>query len=268
MPPSSVILRNHGPKPFRQMYAGEWHAVSAGEMIVIPWAAACLWFGNPDLHDIPGDNEPSHKYRSIAVNDLHVRYGTISAAFFADEQQRTLEDSHGDNVPTNLYFSLDELADLGYTPAPGIAATYKYRHPNLPLVTLHQATAKQERIYMVVDDPFGEADALVAATAAGAESSAKTMQLVDQLAKQQQELEALKAMVANLAPSTAEAILSTSDSVVALAPAPPAPDAGTIAQGDTGDSVNVLDPAVADIFADEKKKAAAPRKAAPQSAKV
>lgn len=71
--PTMVRIRNEGDKPFQARYAGQRYNLTPGADTLIPWDAACLWFGHPFAVDVPGDKRK--RYRSDELRRLYVKYG-------------------------------------------------------------------------------------------------------------------------------------------------------------------------------------------------
>jgi len=49
----SVRIRNLGKTPFKDKYANQPYVLPAGDVMIVPWDAVCLWFGNPEKQDLP-----------------------------------------------------------------------------------------------------------------------------------------------------------------------------------------------------------------------
>lgn len=73
---TAVRIRNEGSKPFSQKWAGDRYVVPAGQDHIVPWEAAVLWFGNPDLVDLDRRN----RLRTNEYNRLCVKYGVYEKA--------------------------------------------------------------------------------------------------------------------------------------------------------------------------------------------
>lgn len=71
--PQMVRIRNEGDETFRAKYAGQRYVLTSGQDTLIPWDAACLWFGHPFAVDVPGDKRK--RYRTDELKRLYVKYG-------------------------------------------------------------------------------------------------------------------------------------------------------------------------------------------------
>lgn len=71
--PQMVRIRNEGNENFRAKYAGQRYNLLPGQDTLIPWDAACLWFGHPFAVDVPGDKRK--RYRTDELRRLYVKYG-------------------------------------------------------------------------------------------------------------------------------------------------------------------------------------------------
>lgn len=71
-PADTVRLVNTGEVPFDKMYASIRYSVPPGSEAFVPYAAVCMWLGNPIAVDF---GEPGKNYRSQEVARLRVLYG-------------------------------------------------------------------------------------------------------------------------------------------------------------------------------------------------
>jgi hypothetical protein len=53
MAPEMVRCKNVGDDAYRDQYAGVSYWIEPGDNVLVPWAAACLWFGDPNVTDKP-----------------------------------------------------------------------------------------------------------------------------------------------------------------------------------------------------------------------
>ncbi len=72
MPPEMVRVTNIGDEDFTDGYANQRYRVPAGDRVIVPWAAACLWFGDPEIIDRP---TLSQYDRRDEVDRLYMRMG-------------------------------------------------------------------------------------------------------------------------------------------------------------------------------------------------
>lgn len=74
-PETAVVrLRNDGPVPFSDGYAGRRYEVEPGGERIVPFFAMCLWMGHPEAKDEPGDDREM-KWRLKEFERLRTKYG-------------------------------------------------------------------------------------------------------------------------------------------------------------------------------------------------
>lgn len=67
-----VRIRNAGTTDFNGQYANVPYSILAGQEVIVPFLAMCLWLGHPDAVDI----DSKRKYRLEEFQRLQARYGT------------------------------------------------------------------------------------------------------------------------------------------------------------------------------------------------
>lgn len=67
-----VRIKNVGDQDFNSMYANVPYSIPAGQEVIVPFLAMCLWLGHPDAVDI----DSKRKYRLEEFQRLQARYGT------------------------------------------------------------------------------------------------------------------------------------------------------------------------------------------------
>lgn len=72
MAPEMVRVTNQGDADFRDGYANTNYRIPPGDRIIVPWGAACLWFGDPDIIDRP---TLSQFDRQDEIDRLYMRMG-------------------------------------------------------------------------------------------------------------------------------------------------------------------------------------------------
>lgn len=72
MPPEMVRVTNVGNDDFTDGYANQKYRVPSGDKVIIPWGAACLWFGDPEIIDRP---TLSQFDRRDEVDRIYMRMG-------------------------------------------------------------------------------------------------------------------------------------------------------------------------------------------------
>lgn len=88
MGPGDVVrIRNVGEVEWKDLYGGTRYRVRPGGEGIIPFEAACLWFGHPDAVDI----DPRNRYRSEEYARLRVRYGVYEVDALWDENKPKIE---------------------------------------------------------------------------------------------------------------------------------------------------------------------------------
>lgn len=216
-----VSVENVGSRPFVAKYAGRRYELAPGATQAVPWPAAKLWFGNPDLQDL-GPDDMDVKFRTQEVERINGKYGMLSAPFYSDEPTKTAElpEDHHKTPPRD------------YEPH-GI----QYRHPNLPRVVVRTMGANPQVVPMVIDDPWGDAPS-PAQQAASAEQHGLELAVADLSAK-------LAEMQSKLAVQSPETVAE----IIAPAPNPSStPSADDVPVATDGAEVDVLSPEVSDLF--------------------
>lgn len=66
-----VRIVNTDTRTFTSLYAGDRYTVAPGGEEIVPFEAACLWFGNPKLKDI----NAKERHRTVEFKRLRVKYG-------------------------------------------------------------------------------------------------------------------------------------------------------------------------------------------------
>ena len=221
-----VSVENIGSKPFSAKYAGRRYEIQPGATQAIPWPAAKLWFGDPDLQDLAPD-DMDVKFRTQEVERINGKYGMLSAPFYSDEPTKTAElpEDHHKTPPRD------------YEPH-GI----QYRHPNLPRVIVRTMGVNPQVVPMVIDDPWGNAPS-PAQEAASAEQHGLQLAVEDLTRK-------LAEVQSKLATQNPEAVAD----IIAPAPNPssiPSSNPSSIDDApitSDGAEVDVLDPEVTGLF--------------------
>lgn len=67
-----VRIKNVGTEDFSAQYANVPYSIPAGQEVIVPFLAMCLWLGHPDAVDI----DSKRKYRLEEFQRLQARYGT------------------------------------------------------------------------------------------------------------------------------------------------------------------------------------------------
>lgn len=143
-----VICTNLSNRPYRLLYSGRHYELPPGEPRNIPYLAMCLWFGNPKLRNLPG-NDPNKKLRQQECDRLAAKWGVGFDAWYVDPQY-----TEPGVVPmTSNDWDEVKLGSHEYALAT-IAGRQKYKNPRLPSIKCETFDGK--RIITVIDDPTGE----------------------------------------------------------------------------------------------------------------
>lgn len=114
-----VRCKNVGDKPFKDGYANVTYVLPPGKDVFVPYDAAVLWFGNPDVFDVSA----RQRGRTDFYHRLRLRYGAF-------DDHRILADG------SEVRFTADELWE-----------------ENKPQVEVY--TLEGERLHTIIDDPEG-----------------------------------------------------------------------------------------------------------------
>lgn len=151
--PSTVFVFNYGPE-FRLKYDRQDYVFPAGtpsgpSRKLIPWEAAKLFFGDPTLQDLD-EHDMNLRFRTDEVNRLGMLYATFFDPWYSSTERSTTPErkTPTEELPAKPYVP---VSGLGYKPA----RDFRFRHPGLPRVEVYNPET-DERIFMVIDDPFGE----------------------------------------------------------------------------------------------------------------
>lgn len=125
-----VRVKNVGDKPFRDSFANQPFEVLPNKETFVPFDAAALWFGHPELYDV----SPRQRARTQMYARLRQRYGAF-------------DDTNRDDKVT----SADEK--------------WEQNRPRIEVYSLDG-----ERIYMVIDDPDGTRETTVTPDASESQS--------------------------------------------------------------------------------------------------
>lgn len=113
-----VRIVNKGDKTFRDMFANQTYEVEPGKSTFVPFDAAALWFGHPDVFDV----SPRQRPRTDLFKRLRLRYGAYDQT----------EEVNGKDVPV------------------GADVVWERNKPQVEVYTL-----EGKRLNTVVDDPEG-----------------------------------------------------------------------------------------------------------------
>lgn len=114
-----VRCKNVGDKPFKDGYANVTYVLPPNKDVFVPYDAAVLWFGNPDVFDVSA----RQRGRTDFYHRLRLRYGAF-------DDHRILADG------SEVRFTADELWE-----------------ENKPQVEVY--TLEGERLHTIIDDPEG-----------------------------------------------------------------------------------------------------------------
>lgn len=99
MGPGDVVrVRNSGQAVWKDTYGNVTYRVQPGSEGIVPFEAACLWFGHPDAIDI----DPRNRHRSDEYARLRIRYGVYDDDNLWDQQTPNIEvfDLDGNRILT------------------------------------------------------------------------------------------------------------------------------------------------------------------------
>lgn len=103
---ATVRVRNLAETPFIDHYQGQRFVVPANGEALIPWGAACIWFGNPSIL-----NNGPNKMRSAEWNHLMSRY----SVYYHNDRKHLLPQCEiysltvdGTGTPERIYMVLDD----------------------------------------------------------------------------------------------------------------------------------------------------------------
>lgn len=71
-----VRVKNVGDKPFKDGYANQTYEIKPGKEAFVPFDAAALWFGHPDVYDV----SPRQRARFDQWKRLRTKYGAFDVA--------------------------------------------------------------------------------------------------------------------------------------------------------------------------------------------
>lgn len=100
-PRDSVRIVNNSDKPFRGVFEQRATVVRPGSVEFVPWAAACTWFGNPELR-----NTETSRQREAEFKHLLAKYGVYHHAELAPALLPKIEVT--DLQGNRIYMVLDD----------------------------------------------------------------------------------------------------------------------------------------------------------------
>lgn len=142
----SVRVKNLSDKELRgsaMMYAKAEYRIPPGAERVMPWLAACHFFGDP--RSVNKGEARETQYRQAEVERLSVRWGIYDAGWYSD-------------IPTATPGGGDEHLDWKHNPTGHeayVADHDVYMHPNLPRVAIFRVDTN-EAVTTVIEDPNGD----------------------------------------------------------------------------------------------------------------
>lgn len=184
----SVRVHNIGPKRLLLDYASNRYVIEPDATAIVPYFAACYWFGDPRSRNV-GEKQ-STQYRSNEIARLSVLYGLLDDPFW---------DEFGDGLSTTP-IHVDNNRTIESEPY------VNGRHPNLPSVQVTDL-ADDEKIWTVIEDPIGNK------LAPASNAEAETRSLADQVASMQRQIASLSQELANRDPALAESVAAAAPSL-------------------------------------------------------
>lgn len=182
----AVRIVNRDERRWKFGYANrEYHLAPAGQPgdeAIVPYLAACLWFGDPRSVNL-NTGKREQQYRDGEIQRLSVNYGLLDDQFFVEF----------DDGPVRHTSPVIIDANRQLEPRPYING----RHPNLPDVAVIDLRDGSE-IATVIDDPTGAG--LIVPTNADLEAQT----LTEQVLRQQEQLNQLTLLLAQRDPQAAE----------------------------------------------------------------
>lgn len=142
----SVRVRNNGDKELKgqaMQYASAEYRIPPGGERVMPWLAACHFFGDPRAVN-KGDARET-QYRQAEVERLQVHWGTYDTEWYSE-------------VPITTPGGGDEHLDWKHNPVGHeayVANRDLFMHPNLPRVEIFRSD-NNESVVPVINDPNGD----------------------------------------------------------------------------------------------------------------